>query len=155
MHGTEITPASAFELPLAEESASQLTIFSQTEVTAEIIGISALNNHYTCTACNKSLEKKGKLGTCTSSSCKLTQKLSNANRRWSAKLFVQIVNEATTLHLTLYHSMVVELLEIGNSDLDLLTCSDDELTNVILELPCLQLKYDTNSKVTELSPVDI
>ena len=155
MHGTEITPASAFELPLAEESASQLTIFSQTEVTAEIIGISALNNHYTCTACNRSLEEKGKLGTCTSSSWKLTQKLSNANRRWSAKLFVQIVNEATTLHLTLYHSMVVKLLEIGNSDLDLLTCSDDELTNVILELPCLQLKYDTNSKVTELSPVDI
>ncbi len=59
------------------------------------------------------------------------------------------------LHLTLYHSMLVKLLEIGNSDLDLLTCSDDELTNVILELPCLQLKYDTNSKVTELSPVDI
>jgi hypothetical protein len=94
---------------LAEESATQLiTVFSQTQIPAEIIGISNLTNHYTCKACNKGLEEKGIFGKCTS--CHLTQKLVNANRRWSAKLFIQVTNEAKTLHLTLisfYGSQVV------------------------------------------------
>jgi hypothetical protein len=64
-------------------------------------------------------------------------------------------NEAKTLHVTLYHSMVVKLLEIVDSELDLQNCSDDDLTEVILDCPCIEVKYDNNSKVTELSSFDI
>ena len=44
-----------------------------------------------------------------------------------------------------------------NSELDLQTCSDDDLTEVILDCPwpCIEVKYDNNSKVTELSSFDI
>jgi hypothetical protein len=52
MYGTGILPALPFDLPLAEESATQLTVFSQTQIPAEIIGISNLTNHYTCTCSN-------------------------------------------------------------------------------------------------------
>ena len=153
MYGTEILPTLPFDLPLAEESATQLTVFYQTQIPAEIIGISNLTNHYTCKACNKGLEEKGNFGKCTS--CNLTQKLVNTNRRWSAKLFIQVTNEAKTLHVTLYHSMVVRLLEIVDSELDHQTCNDDDLTEVILDCPCIEVKYDNNSKVTELSSFDI
>jgi hypothetical protein len=51
--------------------------------------------------------------------------------------------------------MVVKLLEIVDSELDLQSCSDDDLTEVILDCPCIEVKYDNNSKVTELSSFDI
>ena len=93
------------------------------------------------------------LGKCVS--CSLTQKLVNANRRWTAKLFIQVLNEDKTLHVTMYHSMVVKLLEIVNSAVDLQTSNDDDVTETILECPCVALKYDNNSIVTELSSYDI
>lgn len=51
MSGTEILPALDFDLPLQEDSTTQLGDFGQTSVTAEIIGISHLSSHYTCRAC--------------------------------------------------------------------------------------------------------
>ena len=57
--GSEILEGSPFQLPLAVDSTAQLNVFSQTEVAAEIIGISSLISHYTCKACNRPLEEKG------------------------------------------------------------------------------------------------
>lgn len=102
---------------------------------------------------HRRVENRGDFGKCVS--CDLTQKLQHANKRWSVKLFVEESGTGKSQLVSLYHSMVMKLLEIFDSDVDVQTCSQDDLMTTILNGQQLQLKYDSNYKVTEMSRIDI
>ena len=65
------------------------------------------------------------------------------------------LRDGKTQLVSLYHSMVIKLLEVFDSDVDLETCLEYDLTTSILNHQQLQLKYDTNNKITEMSKIDI
>lgn len=153
MTGTQINEATAFDQPLAEESDdAQLTILSTTEITARIIGVATINFHRTCSSCNKAIEERGNLATC--SSCNLTQKLSNTNNRWYVKLYVQdTTNQANKVYLSLYHSTLVKLVEVADLEVDLNFCNEEDLTIALLDSTSITFCYDTAAKVTDVTPI--
>ncbi|CAB3979153.1 Hypothetical predicted protein [Paramuricea clavata] len=141
MTGTQINEATAFNQPLAEESDdAQLTILSTTEITAHIIGVTTINIHRTC-SCNKAIEEQGKL--------------SNTNNQWYVKLYVQdTTNQANKVYLSLYHSMLVKLVEVADLKVDLNFCNEEDLTIALLDSTGVTC-YDTAAKVTDVTPIII
>lgn len=64
-------------------------------------------------------------------------------------------NRANTFHVTLYHTMVVRLIEVANVVVDLPYCDEEELTVALLESPQLVFFYDTVYKVTDIRFIDV
>ena len=137
LSGSRISAASPFELPPAIDSSAQTNVFFQTDVTVEITSFSSLISHYASKACERSLVEKGILG-----KCSLTQKQVNMPTDSDYQIFYSSCQRrySKTLHVTMYHSMVVKLLDMVNSAVCVQTCEVHDITEVTLECLCVVLK---------------
>ena len=156
MSGTVINETTPFDQPLAEESDdARLNILSTKEITASIIGVGTINCNRTCFSCNKAVVEQGNsLAKCVS--CSLTQKMSRTNKRQYVKLFIEdSTNHANAFHVTLYHTMAAQLIEVADVNVDLPYCDEEELTMALLESPQLVFLYDTAHKVTDIRFIDL
>ena len=155
MMATEIEP---FQNSVATVSVSHNLNIN--ELVVEIKGINNVYRNIICLKCRgpAALLNNGRYAKF-NGSCKMKQKGNACSVSWSAKLFVQDErNPKNRLHLTAYHNIIKMLIAI-NSEVDLDTCTQDDLEFAILDINHIKTAYDTiNRKITsveEMPQLDI
>lgn len=107
-----------------------------------------LTKPLSCLSCSKhvSINPGGKIAIC--ESCKLKQKVTTCKSNWLINiLFQNYAKPSEKIKLTLFNSQVSKLVEISGQKTDLHFKSQDDLTDLILELESIEVTYYVIKKI--------
>ena len=113
-----------------------------TEINAVVLGVNAVHMTLMCGSCGQKakLSASGKRATCTS--CKMTQHVNTCTQHWFARIYVRNEdNQQNRIHLAAYNNIIRHLAAMS-PPLNLTTCSEDELTEHILDIERLKITFD-------------
>ena len=121
------------------------------QITANIIGVTKINNYLCCCSCNESVSIKGKIACCTN--CGMFMKISSCNHQWFLKLYIQDSTKPDTkFRLAVFHNEVKKLFLMCNID----TSASEEVLEKLLDLELVKILYDTQSnKLIDIENVNI
>ncbi len=132
-----VTVAESYQeqLPEAEVVPDTLVVTQ-----GNICGVSNISKSKSCLVCgNRVILKNDKLANCTK--CRMTVKLESCIHDWQLKIHV-LTSESKTIRVSVFNSEIGLLFSLCDLDAK---CTEDELLESLLQLPDVQIQYDSIS----------